>query len=111
MKDYLQKIKIWFNKLKAGRVSYDKGGLKPLRDWRIILITTSIIIFILAIFAFYFYIQIESGKLFVSTNEVSDTQLKINDSLLKKTVDELNTRESSTAQIKSGQITAPDPSL
>ena len=110
MKGLLQKIKDWYAKIRVKKESYKISGIKPVHDWRIILISTQIIIIILAIVAFYFFTQIEAGKFFVVKEKKTEKDIKIDDTLLKKTVDDINSRKTTFDEIKNGGVPA-DPSL
>ncbi len=111
MSDLLKKIKPFLPKLFQKKVSYDKGGLRPSRDWRNILITTFLTLCILASFSFYFYLQVGAGKFFAVTQEDTQNEVKINRNLLDKVVKDINDRKASLEQIKQNKIVPPDPSL
>ena len=110
MSGLLQKIKTWYAKIRIKRESYVVSGIKPIRDWRILLISTLVIVVVMAIFAFYFYVQIDKGKLFVVKVSKTQNDTKINEVLLKKTVNDINSRKASLNEIRNKN--APeDPSI
>ncbi len=111
MSDLLQKIKQWYESAKTKRLSYEKPGVNPAKDWRFFLSTTFIVGCVLAIVTAYFYMQIDKGRLFTVDSDGTETQVKINNFMLKKTVDEINSRETSMTRIKDGKVSLPDPSL
>ena len=112
MKDYLQKIKSIVGGLKKEKTSYERGGINPGRDWRILLSITFVILCILAILAVYFYIQIDRGRLFVVPEDSIEDKTKINMILLEKIVGEVKAREARSADIKEGRMAVPsDPSM
>lgn len=112
MSDLLQKIKLLIGKLKTGKISYERRAVKPMRDWRFILSVTFFILCILSIFAFYFYIKIDDGSFFTMTSDDAQNEIKINDVLLNKTVNDINARQTTNANIRNGSISIPsDPSI
>lgn len=111
MKNYSQIIKTWYEKMVAEQVSYEKVGLQPTKDWKIMLSTTSILLILMAVFAFYFYVKIENGEIFVVTQEDSARDIEIDTTLLKKVVDDTKERADYFSQIKLKGLTPSDPSL
>ncbi len=112
MSNLLQKIKSLFGKLKNKKVSYDRGGINPNRQWKIILSTTFIILCFLALIAFYFYSQIDKGNLFTVTSDSAQSEIKIDGSLLKKTVDDINARQAMNYNVRNDGVFIPNnPSL
>ena len=110
MSGLLQKIKTWYGKVRTKGQSYKISGIRPVRDWRIILFSTQIIILILVIVAFYFYTQINQGKFFVVKDNSTKDDIKINEVLLKKTVNDINLRKTSFEEIRNKGVPS-DPSL
>ena len=111
MSDLIQKIKNLFNKAKTPKISYVRAGVRPLRDWRIMLSAVFICLFVTAAFAFYFYTQIDNGSLFSSPASDVVGGPKINPTLLKKIVDDSIARESSRLEIQNSKPIPSDPSL
>ena len=112
MKNYLQKIKLQLGKLKSPKISYDRGGVNPTRDWRILLSITFIILCLLVLVAFYFYRQVEQRSLFSVATDSDQSEIKINTTLLKKTVDDINARQMMNYNIRNGVVSVPsDPSI
>lgn len=109
MSELLQKIKLLFIKLKTREESYERGAVKPEYDWKIILITATVILFVLAIISFYFYIQVDKGALFVVNKDGTANEVKINMDLLQKTVNDIKLREAMTAKIRGGNTIVPTP--
>ncbi len=111
MSDLLKKIKDWSSRLTSKKTSYVKSGIRPTHDWFVILITAQTIIVCMVIFAFYFYVKINNGELFSSIIESSPNEAQINNNLLNKTINDLNTRKENLEKIKAGGLAPIDPSL
>lgn len=111
MNDLLQKIKPLYEKMGMGKVSYERKGIHPSKDWKIILTTTFVIICLLAFFAIYFYLKIEKGEIFVVTREGVGKDAEINEILLKKVVLEIKNKEDFLRQLKEGSLIPSDPSI
>ena len=111
MKGLLQKIKSWYEKLRNPGISYQIQGLNPAHDWRLILVTTFVLICLEAFLAFYFYIQIDSGKFFVVTGNSEEKEVKLDQSLLQKTVDDLNLKEANLVKIRADRVSPKEPSI
>ena len=110
MRNLIAKMKRLFGG-KVKPISYDKPSIKPIHDWRVIFFATLLIILVIGGISFYFYRQVSQGKLYIVDISESGNEVKINNSLLKKTVDEINLREASQVKIKQQKITPPDPSI
>ena len=110
MKDLLQKVKVWYDKTRMAKISYKKYGMRPSHDWRVILVATFVLLCAVSIVAFYFYIQINEGKLFVVTQNKTEKEIELNVDLLKKTIDDLNLRENTLIKIKQNRVVPVEPS-
>ena len=106
----LQKIKVLYGKIHVTRISYERRGMRPNHDWNVFLVMSSVILLVITFFAFYFYTQVNQGNLFIVAENNSGKEVKINNSLLQKIVDEIKSREKSLQSIKQNKI-PPDPSL
>lgn len=111
MNDLLQKIKPLYEKLGMGKVSYERKGIHPSKDWRIMLTTTFVVICFLAFFAFYFYLKIDKGEIFVVTREGAGKDAEISEILLKKVVLEIKNKEEFLRKLKEGNLVPSDPSV
>ena len=111
MKLYIEKIKSWYSSLKISEPSYEKEGVSPYKDWRIILTSTFVALVVLAGAAYYFYIEVDSGNFFTVSEETEGNEVKINNTLFKKIVDDINNRKQSMENIQKNKIAPPDPSL
>ena len=111
MKDYLQKIKSWYEAMKTKNVSYEKKSLQPVRDWKIMLTVTFIILCFLAVLSFYFYLKVDSGEMFAISKDRISKDTEINTTLLKKIVGEINSREDFINKLKGGGFVPSDPSI
>lgn len=110
MKDLSQKIKVFYAGLIKKKETYQRHAIKPTRDWTILLIASSIIFVILAMFAFYVYLQIMDDKLFVAKDRIVIKEEKINTGLLSKTIEDINTRETLTNSLKGNSVKTTNPS-
>jgi hypothetical protein len=104
----LEKIKNLLH-FKKQNVSYEKDDTRLFRDWRNMLIGEAILLCVAGGVAFYFYMQINQGKLFTVPPSASEAQLIINNSLLNRIVEEIYTNASSTEALKDAKVPA-DPS-
>ncbi len=111
MSKITQKVKDWFGKMGLTKASYARQGIYPMSDWRHVFITSVSIVFILAIFAFYFYTEIDQGQIFTVPSDDASSQTGINKDLMKKTVDAVNGREVQLNALDQNAVTVPDPSL
>ena len=111
MQTFLDKIKTSFKQISLKKVSYKKKSIRPGKHWRIILVTSQIIIIVLGFIAYYFYNEINNGRFFVVDNEPVESEIKINTELLKKIVSNLTSKEEVLSEIIIGKIVPPDPSL
>lgn len=108
--DIINKIKSSIRISSKKEISYDKRVIRPIKDWVTILIISQIIIFSGAIFAFYFYMQVDSGEFYKTTDNDLTNDVKINSALLKHTVDYVNEKEQRFANILQKE-TPRDPSI
>ena len=110
MKSLLQKIKGWFEKIKIKSNSYKKIGISPLRDWKIILTTTFIVICFIVVGSYYFYTQINAGSLFMVSENIDGKEVQLNEFLLKKIVGEINARADYLTNLRQNKTTPIEPS-
>ena len=111
MSKIFQKIKSIFSGLKPSSFSYTRRGMKPVHDWRIILIVSQIFVLIVVIASIYFYVNISQGKLFSVKEDYSDIEININNNLLKKIVGDVDKRQSLIESVKDNKTYTSDPSL
>lgn len=111
MLDQFKKINTSFKGLFKKEISYNKGSITPTRDWRIILVTTFVILLFLGVLATYFYFQVDGGNIFSLPLDESQKEVKINKFLLDKTISDLNARKKSFEDMLLGSTTPPDPSI
>ncbi len=109
MSDYLKKIKTLYANWKIKKISYKRQGVKPDTDWSNILAASFFVSLCLVVFAVYFYIQIDQGNYYAIENKNSENGIKINNELLKKTVDDLDSRQNSFSNINN--FNTQDPAL
>lgn len=111
MEDYINKAKVWLSSMKNKESSYEKEGIRPKRDWEIILSGATFALFIMALVAGYFYTQVNKGNLFQVASGDTENEIKINKTLLDKTINDINDRQKSFDAAKQGSNIPPDPSL
>ena len=111
MQDKLNKIKDWVKGHFKSDSTYDKGGIKPARDWRVILTTSFIVVIVLGLVAFYFYYEVSKGKLFVVSEASVVDQVKINRPFLDKVIEGIKTRKTQFENIKTGEGVPSDPAI
>ncbi len=111
MNEALEQLKSIYAKFRNLKTSYGKDSIKPHHDWQIILYTTSIFLFLGAIMAFYFYWQIDAGKLFFLSENNALREVKLDTRLLKITTDDVYVRENSFLNIRQNKSTPPEPSI
>ena len=111
MSDIIQKIKTIYTQVRTPRISYTRKGIRPAHDWQILLIVTILGICATCALAGYFYMQINSGSLFSTPAGDQVGGVTINQTLLKKVVDDSVARESSRADLKNNKPIPPDQSI
>jgi hypothetical protein len=108
----LSKIKNWYNGFFKSKASYERRVKKPVHDWGMILSITAFTLFLIAGLSFYFFTQLNQGKLFKTVKRsAEDKGLNIDAGLLKKTVTGIKEREARFNQVKQGTTTPSDPSV
>ena len=110
MSQLFQKIKALYAKIRMKKKSYKIYGIRPAHDWRIFLVSTQIIVLILTIVAIYFYTQINQGKLFIVKGSKVKKEIKIDETLLKRVVKDIELRKQAFDEAKK-KIAPTDPSL
>ena len=105
-----QKFMSLFGKIKSREISYDKEGIYPMHNWEVLLFSVSIVLLILAGISLYFYMQVRHGKLFTIEGENGASMININDAVLRKTINDINSREASSTELTENKIIFPDPS-
>ena len=111
MSRLFQKIKGLYGKINIRHVSYERGGMRPKRDWNILLSLASIVLLILIFSSSYLYKGISKGSLFMVTKNNVDREVRINSSLLQKVVGDIKLREESFKNTKQNKGIPADPSL
>ncbi len=111
MNDYINKIKELLHRLNKKEATYEREGVRPKRDWQIILFVFTISLLFLAAAAGYFYLQVSTGKIFSVSAQESLDEIKINKALLNKTIGDINERSKSFEVIKQGGEAPIDPSV
>jgi hypothetical protein len=111
MNDSFKKIKDWYQNLTTKKISFERTGIKPARDWNIIIFVSLFVLFICGGVAFYFYVKVENGTFFdVSTSEELK-EVKINNSVLNKLITDINNRQRKLEEIQTVKKAPANPSL
>ncbi len=111
MEKLINKINIFNISSNKRDFSFEKKGIKPKKHWVIIIICSTIIVFILAIMSFYFYIKIDNGTLFNIKDEEFVNEIEINKVLLDKITKDFDYREQNLIEIRSGKVVPANPNL
>ena len=106
-----EKLKIWYDKIRDASSSHKVSGISPEHDWKILLMSTIVIIILMAVFCSYFYLLIDRGELFKVDSSKTSKEVKIDEKLLKIAVDDFKEREAMLAEIKRSGNVPPDPSI
>lgn len=93
--------------------SYEKPGVRPLSDWKIILPTFFCSLLILGCFAFYFYLNVQDGALWsASSGDELLPVYQINQKNLTAVTDIFGQKEKNLHDLENGvKAIPPDPSL
>jgi hypothetical protein len=111
MSEIIKKIKSYFDSFRKKDTSYKKEGINPVRDWDMMITITFFIVCLLAVFAFYFYVQVDSGNLFTTTKDSNTTTVTINQDLLSKTIENIDAKKSALDKEQSNKSHTLDPAL
>ncbi len=107
----MNKIKDWYKNLTTKKVSFERTGIKPTRDWNIVIFTSMITLFICGGMAFYFYIKVENGTFFSTYISEELQEVKINNNILNKLITDLNNRQRKLEEIQTAKKAPANPSL
>jgi|SRR3989344_7221846 len=110
MIDLLKETKLFYSKITKKEETYERRAIRPAQDWLALLVISFVVFCLLVLFASYFYLQIREDKLFTINKDDMLKETKLNTSLLQKTINDINTREELTSNLKNG-VTPPDPSI
>ncbi len=111
MSEQINKIKAWYGEISEKKISFEKKGIKPRRDWSIILFAVFCLVLVLAGFSYYFYVAIDNGTFFTISEEDTLNEVKINNNLLLKISGDIKDREENLLEIKSGKAVPANPAL
>jgi hypothetical protein len=111
MSDITTKIKSWYQNLSSSKISFERNGIKPTRDWNIVIFSALLLIFASGALAFYFYIKVESGTYFSTITAEDLKEVKINNKVLDKLIADINVREKKLEEIQTNKNFPPNPSL
>lgn len=111
MQNLENKIKSWYRDIKEPKISFEKKGINPTKDWNKIIFLVFFVICVLGGLAFYFYTEVDKGTFFTVPEEELSNEVKINNTLLKKIIDDVNARENTLIEIRSGKKTPANPSI
>ena len=111
MNKIIEIIKSYFKNLSKKDISYKQVGIRPSHDWNIMIISACVALILSVTFALYFYIQINNGSLFTIQEEVPSTSIIINQSLLKKTTENIDSKQKVLNGIQTNKVSVSDPSI
>ncbi len=111
MSETFNKIKNWYQNLSSSKVSFERKGIKPTRDWNIVIFSSLIAVVIFGSLAFYFYVKVENGTFFGASSVEDLTEVKINNTILNKLISDINNRERNLSEIETNKKSPPNPSL
>lgn len=111
MKEIKQKIQNFLNKINSKKENYSKDGIKPIRDWGVVLSISFLFTLLLSVFSYYFYIETDQGEFFNSDNNEALKTVTIDNNLLKKTVDDFSFRQKNILNFRQNRIIPSDPSI
>ncbi len=109
MSELINKIKSWYSSITTKQLSFERKGIKPKKDWNIILFLTFIALIFAGALSFYIYTKIDNGTLFKVPEKENISEIKINNLLLKKMIDDYDNRAKSLIEIKNGKNIPPNP--
>jgi len=101
----------WFKPSAIKHISYKKSGVRPQRDWHIILIITFLLLLINGSVGYYIYVQINEGGFFTVDQPDTGNNVTFNAKLFEKTLSDINARQTQAQALKDHPIAIPDPSL
>ncbi|MDQ5969321.1 MAG: hypothetical protein QG579_478, partial [Patescibacteria group bacterium] len=99
MKDFLPKLKLFYKKIATKQENYKRRGIEPSSDWSVIVIVSASVFCVLGLFGYYVFYRIKNDQLFTVKEAGGFNEVRINKALLKKTIDDINTREASTTDL------------
>jgi len=111
MENYIKKIKKWLENIKSLSSTYKRSGIRPENEWGIMLSVTFVIVLFLTIFATYFYMQVNAGKIFIVEYAGTSSNVKLNRQLLDKTIEDIQKTQDKFDQISNSPVTVPDPGV
>lgn len=111
MSELFNKIKNWYQNFSSSQISFERKGIKPTKDWNIVIFSSLIVLLITGGIAFYFYVQVEKGTFFGATETEDLAEVKINNNILNKLIADINKRERNLVDIETGRKSPPNPSF
>lgn len=111
MSEIIQKIKNWYQNFSSSKISFERKGIKPTRDWNIVIFSSLVVLFICGGLAFYFYIKVDNGTFFGATVSEELAEIKINNKVLDKLIADINAREKNLIDIETNRQAPPNPSI
>lgn len=111
MKDFIPKLKLFYKKITTRQENYKRRGIEPSSDWSVIVIVNAFFFCVLGLFGYYVFYMIKNDQLFTVKEAGGFTEVKVNRVLLKKTIDDISTREASTTDLRIEGVKVEDPSL
>jgi hypothetical protein len=106
----IEKIKKWFAKIRRGKSSYGKDGIKPKNDWNLMIIIATITFCLEILIACFIYSKIESGVLFNQPENTVQSYVFLDQNLLQKITSQIDTKAAYYSATSTNK-TVDDPSL
>ncbi len=108
MKDFFKKIKLFSVGKKVRTGIYEREGIRPAKDWRTMLITTSSVLCIVIGFECYLYLQIYNKHFFISPINETEQSISINQKQLDAVIEDVATRALKREGLGHATSTLPD---
>ena len=112
LKEYIRKMTDWLKHAFATH-TYDKDGVRPYKDWGIILPTFFVSLLVLGLFALYIDMNVQSGTFWTASyGDRSFPAYQINQKDLTTVTDIFSQKEKNLNDLQNNLKTIPpDPSL
>ncbi|KKQ82936.1 MAG: hypothetical protein UT07_C0014G0012 [Parcubacteria group bacterium GW2011_GWB1_38_8] len=101
----------FFSKLIFRKKSFVKLDSNPEIDWKIIFISTAILVIITIISSVYMFIKIDKGEIFLVKKMGDDKTRTLDISILRETVSYYQNKAIEFERLKSKRVSTVDPSL
>ena len=86
-------------------------GTSPIADWKIICVSTTILVIISVLVSLYVFFMINKGEIFLAEKPEASSSESLNEKLLERIIEHYRGKASEFERIKSFQTEYPDPSI